>query len=408
MGTKNTKENSKITGLLFVLMSLIIVLVIILIVAKGVKDNRKPEATKTPDTTATEGIVQVATPTPTDGTSQFEETATPYSPTGEPSNTPDGSTATATAQSVTPTPTPSSKPTETPKNTNTPDPNNIYATNVDPMAGSLMDYSFMAGVSTDYFHDININDRYQSGKFKGLLCGSWWSGTEIKDSNGKITNVKRSAATEALLAKYNACYVDRTNGKRIYLTFDCGYENGQTNRILDTLKSRNVKAAFFVTTQFLGEDTAKTTCERMIAEGHIIGNHTKSHQNMMLGTNDNFVSELAAPQKKLNELLGYEYKMKFYRPPEGASSERDLALAKALGYRVAFWSFAYGDYNVNNQMDPEKALNNYLKAKIHPGAVYLLHAVSETNATILGDFIDYALSEGYTFASLADYPLSNP
>ena len=401
------KNNSGRMILILVLLIAIIILLVIFMIYLGTKGTEKTDPTNTPP------YEVVTTPTPEAGPDETPEntegsiTDTPYitdTPTPTPVVTP---VVTNThTPTPTPTPTPTTKPTPTQGPTSAPTPTssteNVYATGINVLEGSLMDYpSFMTGVSSDYFHDININDRYSSGKNKGKLCGSWWSGTEIK-KDGVIVDVKRSAETEALLNRYEARYINRNAGKTIYLTFDCGYENGNTGKILDTLKAKNVKAIFFVTSQFIAENDAEALLHRMSDEGHLIGSHTYSHPNMALLTNDEFVTELRKNQERLNNKLP-GYTMHYYRPPEGASSERDLALAREMGYRTVFWSFAYGDYNVNNQMDPEKALNNYLKAKIHPGAVYLLHAVSSTNAAILGDFIDYARSLGYEFARIDEW-----
>lgn len=187
------------------------------------------------------------------------------------------------------------------------------------------------------------------------------------------------------------------NNQTIYLTFDEGYEYGFTESILDTLKEKNVKAVFFVT-----EPYAKSQPElvqRIIDEGHVLGNHSVTHPSKGLP------SQSLADQKE--EVMGnheyikenFNYEMRLFRYPTGRFSEQSLALVNNCNYTSVFWSFAYLDYDVNNQPDTAESLAK-LKAKIHPGAIYLLHAESETNAKILGNFIDAAEEAGYSFGTL--------
>ena len=134
--------------------------------------------------------------------------------------------------------------------------------------------------------------------------------------------------------------------------------------------------------------------KRMLAEGHLIGSHTEHHKVMPTLSNEEFVEELNSVYRKLKKVLGDDFTMLFYRPPQGASCPRDLALASYLGYYSVFWSFAYGDYEPTAQPEPAASLQK-MKDTLHPGCVYLLHAVSSTNATVLGDLIDYIHAEGY-------------
>ena len=73
-------------------------------------------------------------------------------------------------------------------------------------------------------------------------------------------------------------------------------------------------------------------------------------------------------------------------------------MVQDLGYRSVFWSFAYRDWLVDEQPDPQEAIAT-IEDKCHPGAIYLLHAVSETNAQILGQVIDDLRGEGYVFCA---------
>ena len=181
--------------------------------------------------------------------------------------------------------------------------------------------------------------------------------------------------------------------KTIYLTFDEGYENGYTSQILDTLKEKKVSAVFFVTYDYVkrNDDLIK----RMINEGHIIGNHTWSHPSMP----DLSAAECENEIKTLHDYVkeNYNYEMKYIRPPMGEFSEKSLAVSQKLGYKSVFWSFAYKDYDVNNQPDPSAAFKRITEAT-HDGAIYLLHAVSKTNANILADVIDKWRQDGYNIS----------
>lgn len=187
---------------------------------------------------------------------------------------------------------------------------------------------------------------------------------------------------------------DSTN-KQIWLTFDEGYENGCTAGILDTLKEKNVRAVFFVTYDYCKRNPELV--KRMIAEGHTVGNHTWSHPSLPECSPDELYSELSLLHEYVRDEFGYD--MYVMRPPKGEFSQRVLTCAKELGYTTVLWSFAYPDWDVNNQPDPEQAFQK-ITGKSHNGAVYLLHAVSETNAAILGRVIDYWRDNGFVITPM--------
>lgn len=187
---------------------------------------------------------------------------------------------------------------------------------------------------------------------------------------------------------------DSTN-KQIWLTFDEGYENGCTAGILDTLKEKDVRAVFFVTYDYCKRNPELV--KRMIAEGHTVGNHTWSHPSLPECSPDELYSELSLLHEYVRDEFGYD--MYVMRPPKGEFSQRVLACAKELGYTTVLWSFAYPDWDVNNQPDPEQAFQK-ITGKSHNGAVYLLHAVSETNAAILGRVIDYWRDNGFVITPM--------
>lgn len=204
-----------------------------------------------------------------------------------------------------------------------------------------------------------------------------------------------------LLKKYNGCYLGNTNKKYIYLTFDEGYENGYTEKILDILKSNNVKAAFFVTVPYIKSNAALV--KRMADEGNLVCNHSNTHPSMAKITDEKkFAWELKSTENAYKEATGYEMS-KFFRPPMGKFSELSLDYTKKLGYKTVFWSLAYRDWLKDDQPNPEKSKKLLLK-RTHPGGIYLLHAVSKTNAGILDSLIKDWKSNGYEFKTLNDLP----
>lgn len=208
-----------------------------------------------------------------------------------------------------------------------------------------------------------------------------------------------NASTEEL-KQYNACYIGDTTKKTIYLTFDAGYENGYTEQILDLLKKHQVPAAFFLVDHYM--QTAPDTVQRMVEEGHIVGNHTASHPDMStLTTKDALAAELQPVEETYEQITGQKMK-KFYRPPQGKYNEQNLLHAKELGYTTVFWSLAYADWDNANQPDPEKSIQK-LNSRIHNGAIVLLHSTSGTNAKILDTLITDWKAQGYQFGTLEDF-----
>ena len=179
---------------------------------------------------------------------------------------------------------------------------------------------------------------------------------------------------------------------KVYMTFDEGYENGYTPKILDVLKEKGVSAVFFVTLSYAKAEPE--LIQRMIDEGHVVGNHSSRHPNMTTITMEEMYVEVADLHNYISE--NFDYDMYLFRPPEGAFSERSLALLQKMGYRTVCWSFAYADWDPANQPEHQKAFERVTRS-VHDGEVFLLHAVSETNTAILGDVIDHVRDEGFTF-----------
>ncbi len=201
------------------------------------------------------------------------------------------------------------------------------------------------------------------------------------------------------LSRYSTIYLGSSEEKRVYLTFDAGYENGNVEKILDILREKEVPGAFFILPQLAKANASLV--KRMREEGHLICNHTKTHRDMSKLTDFNaFQSELTDAEQLLYEYTGLTMD-KFYRPPEGRFSEQNLAFADRSGYTTVFWSLAHADWDNAAQPDPEKALS-LLLSRTHNGCVVLLHPTSATNAAILGRYIDALRADGYTFGSLQE------
>lgn len=206
-------------------------------------------------------------------------------------------------------------------------------------------------------------------------------------------------ASQEFLDGYRAHYLGDTGKKRIYLTFDAGYENGCTEAILDALKKHGAPATFFVVGHYL--ESSPELVRRMLADGHTVGNHTLSHPDMSaISDRASFQAELEGLESLFREVTGCE-PVKYYRPPQGKFSEQNLEYAKELGYETFFWSLAYVDWYADQQPTREEAMEKLL-GRIHPGAIVLLHSTSRTNADILDELLTRWEEMGYTFGALSE------
>ena len=206
---------------------------------------------------------------------------------------------------------------------------------------------------------------------------------------------------EVLINKYSGFSIDRSvndnsEKKILYITFDAGYENGNVERILDTLKEENVTAAFFLLDNIILKNTDLVT--RMADEGHLICNHTKNHKNLCSESYDNIKNDITALENIYSDATGREMD-KYFRFPKGVYSESALKTVESLGYKTVFWSFAYDDWDNNRQPDKEKAISKIL-SNTHNGAIILLHPTSQINADIMPILIKEWREMGYEFGSL--------
>ena len=207
-------------------------------------------------------------------------------------------------------------------------------------------------------------------------------------------------ATFEELAKYDAYYAENTKDKVLYLTFDCGFENGNTPAILEALKKHNAKATFFVVGNYLS--TSPDLVKQMLEEGHNVGNHSYHHPDMTQMGKEEFAKELGELEQLYEQTTGKPM-VRYYRPPQGKYSENNLKIAKELGYKTFFWSLAYVDWKQDSQPTHEEAFDKLLK-RVHPGAIVLLHNTSKTNGEILDELLTKWEGMGYTFKSLDELP----
>ncbi len=267
----------------------------------------------------------------------------------------------------------------------------------------------LGGVYSASFEDINFNTEITGMLSEGVIeeviyeeafVGNNYSGEYknnllrwgiLRKGFGKTPDADPGAPE--LLNKYGALYIGDTEKNEIYLTFDEGYENGYTPKILDVLKENNVKAVFFITGPYLSEH--QDLVRRMVEEGHIIGNHSIHHPSLPSVDDKTLEEEILGLDRAFFEKFGKH--MQFLRPPKGEYSERTLAITQKLGYVNLFWSFAYDDWYKDKirgaQYAYDKVMNN-----LHNGEVMLLHAVSKDNADALDMIIRGARSKGFEFA----------
>lgn len=202
---------------------------------------------------------------------------------------------------------------------------------------------------------------------------------------------------QKIIEENNGVYIG-PDRKEVYLTFDCGYENGYTNQILDALKETDTKAIFFITGHYL--NSAGDLVQRMMDEGHLIGNHTTSHRDFTQSTEAQILEDITSLEKKFTERFGKSMS-KYVRPPRGEFSEQSQQLLAANGYRSVFWSLAYVDWYQNTYNGNRYSYHTVMK-RIHNGAVILMHTVSKDNAVDLKDIIVDLKKEGYVFKSVDD------
>ena len=221
-----------------------------------------------------------------------------------------------------------------------------------------------------------------------------WGFRRGENHNQPVLDVK----SKTVIDDYSGISLGDSESNKVYLTFDCGYEAGYTEKILDVLEENDIKGAFFITAHYL--NTADDIVKRMIEEGHIVGNHTVNHKCLPELSNEEIQDEIMKLHNSVYEKFDYE--MKYFRPPKGEFSERVIDIVSNLGYTPVMWSSAYDDWNKERQGREEYGKKKIID-NIHNGCVLLLHATSEDNSKILGDVIREIKSMGYEFESLDNF-----
>ncbi len=229
------------------------------------------------------------------------------------------------------------------------------------------------------------------GKEQALETGAWGLSFQ-REGEAPVGNADKES-----LAKFDTVFLGDEKEKRIYLTFDAGYENGNTEQILQTLEKHRVPAAFFLVGNYLEQNGELV--RKMLDGGHIVGNHTYHHYNMsQISEKEAFRKELEDLEQLYTQVTGQEMQ-KYYRPPQGCYSQENLQMAQELGYKTVFWSLAYVDWQNDKQPTEEEAFAKLIP-RIHNGAVVLLHSTSSTNARILDELLSKWETMGYSFGTL--------
>ena len=237
------------------------------------------------------------------------------------------------------------------------------------------------------------NPKLDVGSYSSALI-EWGSGGG-KDNMNRPTGCLIDRDKYGDLGAYFLAPLEDETDKVVYLTFDIGYTNEATTSILDTLKEKGVHGVFFATLPVVRDQ--KEICNRIINEGHVLGNHSVTHTNMQAKSVEEQTNEIMQVHQAALDNYGYE--MHLWRFPEGKFSEQSLAIVNNCNYRSVFWSFAYRDWITDAQPDVAEARRNAIDS-LHPGAIYLLHGISTTNAAFLGDLIDAGREQGYRFEAL--------
>ena len=240
----------------------------------------------------------------------------------------------------------------------------------------------------------NQENQWNQGIFSEE-CGSWGLGGYQDGSEKQPTG----SLNKEQMKEMEAYYVGADTKKVIYLTFDCGYENGNTELILDALKKHNAPATFFVVGHFL--ETRPELIKRMVSDGHTVGNHTYHHKDMSeLADPATFTKEMQEVENLYQEITGTKM-CPYYRPPQGKYDMKNLQTAKDMGYHTFFWSLVYVDWKADDQPGEQEALSK-LTSRIHPGAIVLLHNTSSTNGKIMDKLLTEWEKRGYSFGKLED------
>lgn len=332
-----------------------------------------PEATKTPEPTAEPTPAPTPSPTPT---------VTPV-PTPTPERTPRKTPPPTNTPSPTPSPTP--VPTKIPDPIVTPEPGPWSERSAKIIPPNEVDYTYVNSIPNEILYGDMSHESQQ------WYCGQW-----RYDSQGILRCVyDKKPSTLAFLKAHHAFDRLPTTEKKLMLALSAGYDNGTMETAVNIMKERDVRCVFFLT----GEPVISLSAEFLrgiIDDGFVIGSHSMYHPAYNKLSNEQAVADLNAFYNTLNNKLGYVYKLRYFMPPSGGATKRTVALLEELGYITTFWTFTYYDYEEYDTMSREDALWN-LKNSLFPGCVIYIHATSRMTLGVLGEFIDYAHEQGFSF-----------
>lgn len=192
-------------------------------------------------------------------------------------------------------------------------------------------------------------------------------------------------------------------GHRIALTFDDGPDPVTTPAILDVLRAHNLKATFFV--YGARAERHPELIERIVGEGHILGNHTYYHRDMAKLPPDLMVKELRDTQAAVDQALGSHYQMTLFRPPCGAPYNTETE-AIPLFQRVmqeqemypVMWNIDPRDWALEGH--PDLIVDNVVQSTPSDGGIVLLHDTQRQTVDALPGILDYYLTTGFEFTEV--------
>ncbi|MCL2234160.1 MAG: polysaccharide deacetylase family protein [Firmicutes bacterium] len=201
---------------------------------------------------------------------------------------------------------------------------------------------------------------------------------------------------EKVLEENNGFFFHKTEEKKVYLTFDLGYEAGYTDEVLDILKANNIKAVFFLCSNYLKETEL---VNRMIADGHNIGNHTDKHKDLPKLNTEGVTKDITGFDEKFYEKHP-DHKIHFFRPPSGRFDDKSLKIANERGLKTMMWSVAIVDWG-KTPIDATKS-SDKIASRVHPGAIILLHISNSGTPKMLEQLIPKLSAKGYSVGNYTD------
>ena len=201
--------------------------------------------------------------------------------------------------------------------------------------------------------------------------------------------------TQGYLKEFNAYYIDDdgTEDKFIYLTFDAGYENGYTASMLDTLKEKDAKAVFFVTLSYVKQNPKLV--QRMIEEGHIVGNHTMHHLQGLKVKTPYYLDDI-------KEADGYIHS-RLFRPPHGFLTPKQARLIREQ-YTIIMYDLITRDYS--RHLTADQVFDN-VRRYTRDGSIIVFHDSIKSMPRLreaLPRSIEWLMEQGYQFKTFDTHP----